>query len=167
MIMKNLPLFSDILWNMNLALEQAELAYRLGEVPVGAICVSGQGKILSRAHNLKESTSNPCGHAEVLALIGAAKNLNEWRLLNATLYVTLEPCPMCFDAIRQARLKNVIFGAYDLKGGALSLGYFFHKDKRLNHNFQVMGGICHFRCANILSSFFKEKRNRYKNSAKT
>jgi tRNA(adenine34) deaminase len=158
------PLFNDILWNMCLAIEQADLAYSKGEVPVGAICVAEDGKTLSVAHNLKESTPNPCGHAEILALTNAAKSLGEWRLLNATLYVTLEPCPMCLDAARQARIKNVIFGAYDKKGGAISLGYNFHKDTRLNHHFNIMGGIFHYKCSSILSTFFKQRRNSYKNA---
>ena len=159
-----IPPFQDILWNMGLALEQADAAFNKGEVPVGAICISEDGKVLAESHNLKESSPNPCGHAEILALIEAAKNKGEWRLLGATLYVTLEPCPMCLDAARQARIKNLIFGAYDAKGGALSLGYNFHKDDRLNHKFNVMGGIRHFECSRKLSNFFKQKRSLYKSS---
>ncbi len=159
-----IPPFNDILWNMNLALEQADLAYTKGEVPIGAICVAKDGKLLSAAHNLKESTPNPCGHAEILALTSAAKELGEWRLLDSTLYVTLEPCPMCLDAARQARVGHVIFGAYDKKGGAISLGYNLHKDSRLNHKFNIVGGVFHFKCSNILSTFFKQKRSSYKNA---
>lgn len=158
----SLPDFRDIIWNMGLALEQADEAYSKGEVPVGALCVSEDGKVLAKAHNLKESTPDPCGHAEILALIEAAKNLGEWRLLNSTLYVTLEPCPMCLDAMRQARIKNLVFGAYDAKGGAISLGYNFHQDSRLNHRFNVLGGVKHYQCSKLLSSFFKQKRSLYK-----
>ena len=153
-----------MIWNMKLALEQADLAYSKGEVPVGAVCVSEDGQLLSAAHNLKESLPNPCGHAEILALSSAAKKLGEWRLLGSTLYVTLEPCPMCLDAARQARVGRVIFGAYDRKGGAISLGFNFHKDSRLNHRFNVIGGILHYKSSNILSTFFRQKRTSYKNS---
>jgi tRNA(adenine34) deaminase len=152
----------DHLWFMGLALEQAELAYRLGEVPVGCVLVSPTGEVLSRQHNLKETNFNPTGHAELLTLVEAAKKLQNWRLSDCTLYVTLEPCPMCLTALVQSRIKQCIFGAYDAKGGALSLGYHLHQDKRLNHQFSVIGGVKHFECSKLLSQFFKERRNSYK-----
>lgn len=149
---------NDHSWFMKLAIEEAELAWRVNEVPIGALIVSPSGDILSRTHNLKETVSNPCGHAEILAIQEAAKKQNDWRLIDCILYVTLEPCPMCLSAIGQARVKEVIFGAYDSKGGAISLGYAIHKDTRLNHRFGVMGGVMHFECSRILSQFFKERR---------
>lgn len=143
---------------MKLALEEAEMAWKSNEVPIGALVLNSAGDVLSRAHNLKETVSNPCGHAEILAIQEAAKKQNDWRLIDCTLYVTLEPCPMCLSAIGQARFKEVIFGAYDSKGGAISLGYPLHKDSRLNHRFGMMGGVMHFECSRILSQFFKERR---------
>jgi tRNA(adenine34) deaminase len=153
---------TDHLWFMSLAIEQAELAFKLQEVPVGAVLVSPDGEILSKQHNLKESHFNPTAHAEVLTLIEGAKKNQNWRLSQCILYVTLEPCPMCFAAMVQARIKQCVFGAYDSKGGALSLGYSLHQDKRLNHQFSVVGGVKHFDCSKILSQFFKERRSTYR-----
>ena len=144
---------------MALALEQAEKAYRCDEVPVGAVLTDSRGKILSRTHNLREQTCNPCGHAEILAIQEAAKLSKSWRLQGCRLFVTLEPCPMCLGAVLQARIEMVGFGTYDSKGGALSLNYNLYKDKRLNHSISLVGGICHYRCADLLSRFFKEKRH--------
>lgn len=153
---------TDHLWFMNIALEQAEQAFRLQEVPVGAILVSPSGEILSRQHNLKESQFNPVAHAEILALTEGAKKIQNWRLSECYLYVTLEPCPMCLTAMVQSRVKSCVFGAYDPKGGALSLGYHLHQDRRLNHQFSVIGGVRHFECSRILSQFFKERRVTYR-----
>jgi tRNA(adenine34) deaminase len=152
----------DHLWFMGLALEQAELAYRAQEVPVGSILVSPAGDILSRQYNLKETHFNPAGHAEIQAVTEGGKKLQNWRLSDCTLYVTLEPCPMCLSALVQSRVKLCVFGAYDAKGGALSLGYHLHQDRRLNHQFSIMGGIRHFECSKLLSQFFKERRSGYK-----
>jgi tRNA(adenine34) deaminase len=153
--------FQDQLWLMDEALLEAEKAYRQDEVPIGAIVVDSRGMILSRNHNIKEKNHNPCGHAEILAIIEAAKKLNNWRLLNCSLYVTLEPCPMCLSAMIQARIGALYFGAYDHKGGSLSLNYNFYKDQKLNHSFSVVGGLRHFECSKLLSNFFREKRTNY------
>ena len=152
----------DHLWFMSMALEQAELAYKAQEVPVGAILVSPAGDVLSRQFNLKESHFNPVAHAEILALTDGAKKIHNWRLSDCTLYVTLEPCPMCLSAMVQSRVGQCVFGAYDAKGGALSLGYHIHQDKRLNHQFKMIGGIKHFECSRLLSTFFRERRTTYK-----
>ena len=153
---------SDHIWFMSMALEQAELAYKADEVPVGAVLVSSEGEVLSRQFNLKETHFNPTAHAEILSLTEGAKKLQNWRLNDCILYVTLEPCPMCLTAMVQSRVKQCVFGAYDLKGGALSLGYHLHKDKRLNHQFSMMGGIKHFACSKLLSQFFRERRSSYR-----
>lgn len=153
--MKN---FRDIEWHMSSALIEAETAYKNDEVPIGALIVNESGTIISKAHNIKEKNNDPCGHAEILAIREAAKNLKAWRLKGCTLFVTLEPCPMCLSAAVQARLDRVIFGAYDPKGGAISLGYNLYRDQRLNHNFDVIGGVLHYKCSNLLSTFFREKR---------
>jgi tRNA(adenine34) deaminase len=146
---------------MDMALQEAKLASHEDEVPIGAVLVSEHGEILAMSHNEKEHHYNPCGHAEILVIERAAKEIKSWRLLGATLYVTLEPCPMCLSAMVHARIKNLVFGAYDRKGGALSLGYNLHNDTRLNHNFAVIGGVRHFECSKILSDFFRSKRKSY------
>ncbi len=146
---------------MQLALQQAENAFQNKEVPVGAVLVSAEGEELSKHFNQKEMNYNPVAHAEILCIQEAAEKIKNWRLTDCTLYVTLEPCPMCLSALAQARVKQVVFGAYDLKGGAISLGYHFYKDTRLNHRFQIMGGVLHFKCSKIMSDFFKQRRQNY------
>lgn len=148
-------------WFMNLALEMADQAYQEKEVPVGAVVVSPSGEVLAKSYNLKEKNFNPCAHAEILCLEKASAQLKNWRLSDCTLYVTLEPCPMCLNAMIHARIKKLVFGAYDPKGGALSLGYHFQLDQRLNHTFDVVGGLKHYECSKILSQFFKERRKSY------
>ena len=145
-----------------MALEEAEKAYDLDEVPIGCVIVSDSGEVLAKAHNYKETDNNPCGHAEIIAIQKAAREIESWRLSGATIYVTLEPCPMCLGAMTQSRISRLVFGSYDRKGGALSLGYSFYKDQRLNHRFQVMGGLNHYKCSKILSNYFKEKRQIHK-----
>ncbi len=152
---------NEQLWLMDEALIEAEKAYREDEVPIGAVIVDSSGVILSRAHNVKEKNYNPCGHAEILAITEAAKKLNNWRLINCSLFVTLEPCPMCLSAMIQARIGTLYFGAYDPKGGSLSLNYNLYKDEKLNHAFPVVGGLRHFECSKVLSRFFREKRAVY------
>lgn len=153
---------ADYDWCMKLALEEAEKGWKADEVPIGALVVSEIGEILARAHNDKEKKFNPFGHAEMIAMTEAAKKRGNWRLENCTLIVTLEPCPMCLAAMREARIGRVIFGAYDAKGGALSLNYNLHQDQRLNHRFEAVGGVHHFECSKILSDFFRTKRQEYK-----
>ena len=154
---------SDHLWNIGLALEEAENAFKNEEVPVGVIIIDEDGRVITKSFNQKEKKYNPCGHAEMLALMEAGKIKKNWRLEKCTLYSTLEPCPMCLGAMIHARIETLVFGAYDPKGGAISLGYNLHKDKRLNHNFSVIGGLRHYDCSKILSTFFKDKRKSYKN----
>jgi len=155
---------NDHLWFMRLALEQAEIAWKMQEVPIGAVIVNGSGEVIAKSHNLKEITHNPCGHAELLCIQDAAQKSESWRPNECRIYVTLEPCTMCMAALAQARIKHLIFGAYDAKGGALSLGYNLNNDKRLNHRFPVTGGVMHFECSKVLSDFFKQRRSAYGNS---
>lgn len=155
--------FADTLWFMDEALIEAEKAYRIDEVPVGAVIVDSAGVIISKAHNKKEKAFNPCGHAEILAITEAAQKINNWRLIGCSIFVTLEPCPMCLGAISQSRIENLYFGAYDSKGGAISLNYNLYKDSRLNHKFNIIGGLKHFDCSRIISTFFREKRSTYRN----
>jgi tRNA(adenine34) deaminase len=142
---------------MTLALEQASLAFQKGEVPVGALIMLG-GEILAMSHNSSISMNDPSAHAEMLAIREAARILDNYRLINATLYVTLEPCVMCAGAIIQARIQRVVFGAGDPKSGAVVSLYRLLHDKRLNHTVEVTGGVMKDACAEILSRFFHEKR---------
>ena len=147
---------------MDLAIQQAKNAVENDEVPVGAVLISPKDEELSKRYNQKEMLYNPVAHAEILCVQEAAESLKNWRLTGCTLYVTLEPCPMCLSALLQARIKQVVFGAYDLKGGSISLGYQFYKDPKFNHQFSVMGGVSHYECAKLLSDFFKKKRSNEK-----
>jgi len=143
---------------MKIALEQAKKAQAIDEVPVGAVLVSEDGQVLSTAHNLKECTSDPTGHAEILALKKASKELNSWRLEGATLYVTLEPCMMCTGALIHSRIKRVVYGALDPKGGMIESLTKGLEIKELNHRVEAQGGVLKDECSKILSDFFKFKR---------
>ena len=142
---------------IDIAIEEALLAFAKGEVPVGAIVTVGDN-ILARSHNNALSMNDPSAHAEILAIRQAAKMLGNYRLIGATLYVTLEPCVMCAGAIIQARVQRIVFGADDPKSGGVVSLYNILNDKRLNHTVEVMGGIKKDTCADILSRFFREKR---------
>jgi tRNA(adenine34) deaminase len=146
------------LHHMEMALEEAEVAATEDEVPVGAVIVSFQEGVIGRAHNQRELLRDPTAHAEMIAITQAAQALRSWRLDQCVLYVTLEPCPMCAGAIVQARLPLVVYGAADPKAGACDTLYRIPSDPRLNHRAQVLGGVLADRCADILSTFFAEKR---------
>lgn len=140
------------------AYKQAELAYEKDEVPVGVVIVK-DGKIIARAHNSKEITQDALQHSELLAIRKACKKLQSWRLIDCDLYVTLEPCYMCAGAIVNARIKRVIFGAYDKKAGCCGTIYNLVQDKNFNHRVkEVKGGVLEKQCGEILSKFFAEKR---------
>lgn len=142
---------------MELALRQAEKAYELGEVPVGAVLVK-DGRVLVKDYNRREQLSDATAHAEMLVLSQGGKMLGGWRLAGATLYVTLEPCPMCAGAMVQARVERLVFGAADPKGGAAGTLYDIVRDDRLNHRLSVTGGVLEERCAALLQQFFISKR---------
>jgi tRNA(adenine34) deaminase len=144
--------------HMEMALEEAENAAAADEVPVGAVIVSLEQGIIARAHNQREQLKDPTAHAEMIAITQAAQALHAWRLANAILYVTLEPCPMCAGAIVLARLPMIVFGATDPKAGACQTLYQITNDPRLNHRAQVVGGVLADRCAAVLSEFFASKR---------
>jgi len=141
---------------MNEALKEAKKANDKDEVPVGAVVVL-DGKIIARAHNLRESRQSIHAHAEFLAIEKAAKKIGSWRLENADLYVTLEPCPMCAGAMIQARIKNLYYGAKDPKTGAVE-SVIKLLDNPFNHKIYYEGGLLMDKCSNILSTFFKNKR---------
>lgn len=144
---------------INYALTLARKGLELDEVPVGAVIVK-DGTIVAEAFNKRELDNNATGHAEILAIQSACKSLGTWRLSSCDLYVTLEPCLMCAGALIQARIRNVYFGAFDPKGGALGSLYKLHEDTRLNHRFKVEGGVCGDECGKMLSAFFKKKREK-------
>jgi tRNA(adenine34) deaminase len=143
---------------MEMALEEAELAAAAGEVPVGAVIVERELGVIGRAHNLRETLSDPTAHAEMIAITQAAQALRSWRLENCILYVTLEPCPMCAGAIVQARLPFVVYGCTDSKAGACDTLYRITSDPRLNHRARVLGGVLSERCAAVLTAFFRDRR---------
>ena len=143
---------------MRLALEEAALAGEAGDVPVGAAIVAADGRLLARGRNVRELERDPTGHAEMVALRRAAQTLGAWRLGGATLAVTLEPCPMCAGALVNARVARVIYGCADPKAGALQTLFTLGSDPRLNHRFEVRGGILEDACANLLRAFFAARR---------
>lgn len=142
---------------MQLALSEARSALDHDDVPIGAVVVCG-GEVVARRHNERELTGDPTAHAEVLALRDAAARLGRWRLDDATLVVTLEPCAMCAGAAVNARIGQVVFGAYDPKAGACGSLYNLGVDPRLNHEFAVTGGVLETDCAALLTDFFAQRR---------
>ena len=142
---------------MKRALDQAVAAYDMKEVPVGAVIVH-DGRIIAEAHNQRESLNDPTAHAEMIAITQAAECLGAWRLLDCTMYVTLEPCCMCAGAIVQSRIPYVIYGTPDPKGGACDTLFNITSDIRLNHQAAVLGGVMQVDCSALLQQFFRERR---------
>jgi tRNA(adenine34) deaminase len=127
------------------------------DVPIGAVCVR-DNQIIGRGHNRREAEGDPTAHAEVLALRDAAQTLGSWRLEGVTLYVTLEPCPMCAGALWLARVDRLVFGAWDEKAGACGSLFDIPRDPRLNHRLQVRGGVLEEECKTLLKEFFQQRR---------
>lgn len=146
---------------MRLALEEARKAKEIGEVPIGAIIVLDD-TVISSAHNLREKEQRSIAHAEILAIDRACEKLGSWRLENATLYVTLEPCPMCAGAIVLSRIDRVVYGASDPKGGCAGTLMNLLQEERFNHQVEVTKGIEEDACSEMLSLFFRELRERKK-----
>ena len=144
---------------MKKAIAQAKKASYADEVPVGCVIVK-DGKVIARGRNNREKSNDPTAHAEIIAIRKAAKKFNSWRLLDCTLYVTLEPCPMCIGACVNARIKHVVFGAADSKAGYCGTLHNTAADPSLNHNIQVTGGIMAAECAQLLKDFFGNKRKK-------
>jgi len=147
----------DLQKYMLLALEQAKIAAEMGEVPVGAVIVKGD-MVLAACHNTREESGDPLAHAELSALKKAAQKLGDWRFQDCTLYVTLEPCPMCAGALIMARMGRIVFGAYDEAQGCCGSVYLLPMDKALNGQAEVIGGVMENECKALLSAFFKNKR---------
>lgn len=144
---------------MRLALREARLAARKGEVPVGAVLVK-DGEVIACAHNRREATGNPLDHAEMLALAEGARHMGGWRLEGTTMYVTLEPCPMCAGALVQARVGRLVFGARDPKLGAAGSRYNLVNDEAVHHRLEVVEGILEEECLAVLREFFSSRRGR-------
>ncbi|HHT62679.1 MAG: tRNA adenosine(34) deaminase TadA [Bacillota bacterium] len=142
---------------MQEALLEAEKAFEKGEVPIGAVVVYG-GKIIARAHNLREERNDPTAHAEILAIQEAAQNIKSWRLKGAAMYVTLEPCPMCAGALVQARIDTLVFGAWDGKAGAAGTLLDITNFPGFNHQLKVFGGVMEQECQEIMRRFFSRLR---------
>lgn len=154
----------DIIF-MKAALEEAEKAAEKLEVPIGAVLVLN-GEIIARAHNLRETEQSAVAHAELMVIEEACRKLGTWRLEEATLYVTLEPCPMCSGAIILSRVKRVVYGAADPKGGCAGTFMNLLTDERFNHQSEVTAGVLAEECGEILSAFFRELRRRKKEEKK-
>lgn len=156
---------------MRMALDESRRAEALGEVPIGAVVVYrpvdpatrkalAEPQVIARACNLRESTCDPAGHAEFLALRQASARLGAWRLSGCTVYVTLEPCLMCAGLMHQSRVDRCVYGASDPKAGALGSLYAINEDTRLNHTFEVVSGVLVEECAARLRDFFRSKRKK-------
>ncbi|KGR89690.1 adenosine deaminase [Ureibacillus massiliensis 4400831 = CIP 108448 = CCUG 49529] len=146
---------------MKAAIEEAKKAANLGEVPIGAVIVY-QNEIIARAHNLRETSQNAVTHAELMAIQQACEAIGSWRLEETTLYVTLEPCPMCAGAILQSRIPRVVYGARDMKAGCVDSLYRLLNDARFNHECDVTEGVLAEECGQMLTDFFRNLRERKK-----
>jgi len=142
---------------MQMALDEAEQAFREEEVPIGAVIVR-EHRVIAAAHNQREQLHDPTAHAEMIAITQAAEALQSWRLEGCTLYVTLEPCPMCAGAIVQARIPQVVYGASDLKAGAVRSLFRLLDDPRLNHRAEIICDVLAEPCGAILTRFFAQQR---------
>jgi tRNA(adenine34) deaminase len=142
---------------MRLAIEQAGAAESLGEVPIGAVMVH-DGEVIASGHNRREIDCDPLAHAEIAVIAASSKRLRRWRLSGCTLYVTLEPCPMCAGALVNARVDRVVYATRDPRAGAVDTHYQIGKGLPLNHTFETMEGVLREVCAHQLSTFFARKR---------
>lgn len=145
---------------MQEAIEEAKKAELLREAPIGAVIVKKNGAIVGRGHNLRETTFDPTAHAEMIAIREASKALDAWRLLECTLYVTLEPCPMCAGAVVQSRIPQVVYGTRDPKAGCAGTLMNLLQEERFNHRTEVVGGVLREECAALLTDFFRSLRRK-------
>jgi tRNA(adenine34) deaminase len=152
----NCPGQTDIYW-LQQAIKLAKRAQKAGEVPVGAVVVLNN-KIIGRGYNKPITKTDPTAHAEIVALRAAAKKVGNYRLVNAALYVTLEPCAMCLGAMIQARIKHLVFGAYDPKAGAVNSVFKLLDQNKLNHKIHYTGGLLAAECGKLLTDFFRARR---------
>ena len=153
----------DEYW-MRQALQQAQRAAYCDEVPVGAVLVDEAGEQVACGHNQPITTLDPTAHAEIVVIREAARRLENYRLPNTTLYVTLEPCAMCVGALVQARVSRIVFGALEPKTGAIQSAHQFFESAQFNHYPEVLGGVLDVECSDLMSAFFKQKRQAKKQS---
>ena len=154
-----MPLTHDAQAWMRLALQEAGIAKSIGEVPIGCVIVHDPSNaVVGRGHNRRQIDHDPTAHAEIIALRQAGQCIGHWRLLDCTLYVTLEPCPMCAGAMVNARIPRLVYGCDDPKAGAARSLFRLCDDARLNHRLDISGGVLADECAEILREFFKEQR---------
>lgn len=151
---------------MQLAFKLAKNAQLKGEVPIGAVVVDAEGKVIGKSGNKREQLNTVLGHAELVALHRACKTKNSWRLIDCTLYVTLEPCYMCAGALVQSRIKRVVFATHDPKAGAMGSLEDLSKHAKLNHRFTAENGLMQHECSTLLKDFFKQKRTEKNNLSK-
>ena len=145
---------------MKEALKEAQEAFRTGEVPIGAVLVDADGAVVARAHNMRETWHDGTAHAEIVALQEAARKLGRWRLSGLTLYVTVEPCPMCAGALVMSRVDRVVYGATDAKAGACESLFNIVRHPALNHQLEMRAGVLEDECRAVMKRFFKERRKR-------
>lgn len=145
---------------MKEALKEAQAAFDAGEVPIGAVLVDPAGAIVARAHNMRETWRDGTAHAEIIALREAAKKLGRWRLSGLTLYVTIEPCPMCAGALVMSRVDRVVYGATDAKAGACESLFNIVGHPALNHQLEMRAGVLEDECRAIMKRFFQERRRK-------
>ena len=143
---------------MREAIEQAKLAGTRGDIPIGAVIVTDQGEVIARAGNSREQLKDPTAHAEILVLREAGMKLNDWRILNSTMYVTLEPCPMCAGAITMSRIPRLVIGAWNEEYGAVGSRWDLVRDPRMNHQVEVIPGVLEDESAQLVKEFLREKR---------
>lgn len=143
---------------MGLAIEEAQKAYELAEVPVGAVLINAAGDVLAKAHNLPVSSNDPTAHAEILAIRAASAGAGNYRLPETTVYVTLEPCVMCLGAMLHARVRKLVFGARDPRSGAAGSVLDLTAISSFNHRIEVVGGVREGECSEILREFFRARR---------
>lgn len=143
---------------MREALEQAKIAGERGDIPIGAVIATDQGEVIARAGNSREQLKDPTAHAEILALREAGIKLNDWRILNSTMYVTLEPCPMCAGAITMSRIPRLVIGAWNEEYGAVGSRWDLVRDPRMNHQVEVIPGVLESESAQLVKDFLREKR---------
>lgn len=143
---------------MGLALAEAEKAFAIGEIPIGAVLVAG-GEVIARAHNMRETWQDATAHAEVIVIREACRLLNRWRLTGTTLYVTIEPCPMCAGALVMSRIDRLVYGSSDYKAGGVESIFNIVQNDALNHQMAVTAGVRADECSAIMKGFFRAKRN--------
>lgn len=142
---------------MGLALAEARAAYAIGEVPIGAVLVLN-GEAIAAAHNMRETWQDATAHAEIIVIREACRKLGRWRLTGATLYVTIEPCPMCAGALVMSRIDRLVYGSADYKAGAVESIFNVVRNDALNHRAEVLAGVREEECAALMKAFFRERR---------